>query len=139
MSITPYLMFNGRAAEAADFYATALGAKTEMLMRYSDSPEPHPPGMVKPGSENKVVHMALRVGDAMLMGADDCTGSEPSFQGFSLSLNATDEAHAKNLYASLADGGKATMPLMKTFFSPSFGMVQDRFGVGWMVIVQPAA
>ena len=136
MAITPYLFFNGRAEEAAEFYRGALDAKVLTLMRYADSPEPHPPGMVAPGSENKVMHMSLQIGDATLMGADDCTGATPVFQGFALSLTPPDEAQAQRLFAKLADGGKVQMPLGKTFFSPCFGMVEDRFGVGWMVIVE---
>jgi len=136
MSLAPYLFFNGRAEEAAEFYRGALDAKVTMLMRYSDSPEPHPPGMVQPGSENKVMHMTLQIGDATLNGADDCTGAQPVFQGFSLSLTATDEAQAQRLFAKLSDGGKVQMPLAKTFFSPLFGMLQDRFGVGWMILVR---
>jgi PhnB protein len=136
MPITPYLFFNGRAEEAAEFYRSALDAKVVTLMRYADSPEPHPPGMVAPGSENKVMHMSLQIGDATLMGADDCTGAKPVFQGFSLSLTPPNEAHAQRLFGKLADGGKVQMPLGKTFFSPCFGMVTDRFGVGWMVIVE---
>ena len=135
MPITPYLFFNGRAEEAAEFYCGALDAKVLMLMRYADSPEPPPPGMVAPGSENKVMHMSLQIGDATLMGADDCTGAKPIFQGFSLSLSPPDEAQAQRLFGKLADGGKVQMPLGKTFFSPCFGMVEDRFGVGWMIVV----
>jgi PhnB protein len=138
MAITPYLFFNGRAEEAAEFYRGALDAKVLTLMHYADSPEPHPPGMVAPGSDDKVMHMSLQIGDATLMGADDCTGAKPVFQGFALSLAPPDEAQAQRLFAKLADGGKVQMPLGKTFFSPCFGMVQDRFGVGWMVIVEGA-
>jgi PhnB protein len=136
MPITPYLFFNGRAEEAAEFYRGALDAKVLMLMRYADSPEPPPPGMVAPGSENKVMHMSLQIGDATLMGADDCTGAKPIFQGFSLSLSPPDAAQAQRLFSKLADGGKVQMPLGKTFFSPCFGMVEDRFGVGWMINVE---
>jgi PhnB protein len=136
MSLTPYLFFNGRAEEAAEFYRRALDAKVSMLMRYSDSPEPHPPGMVQPGFENKVMHMTLQIGDSTLHGADDCTGAQSMFQGFSLSLTAADETQARRLFDRLADGGKVQMPPTKTFFSPLFGMLQDRFGVGWMVLVQ---
>jgi len=136
MPIAPYLFFNGRAEEAAEFYRSALDAKITMLMRYSDSPEPHPPGRVAPGSENKVMHMTLQIGDATLHGADDCTGAQPMFQGFSLSLTAPDEAQARDLFAKLSDGGTVEVPLAKTFFSPLFGMAHDRFGVGWMILVQ---
>jgi PhnB protein len=136
MQVQPYLFFDGRAEQAIEFYKSRLGAKVEMLMRFKDNPEPPQPGMVPPGSDNKVMHACLRIGDTAVMASDGhCTG-KPSFQGFSLSLNAKDEAEAKRLFAALADGGQVQMPLAKTFFSPSFGMVADRFGVSWMVVVE---
>jgi PhnB protein len=135
MQIQPYLFFDGRCEEAIEFYKSRLGAKVEMLMRYKESPEPPPPGMVPPGSENKVMHSSLRVGDAVVMASDGNCGGQPSFQGFSLSITVADEAEAERRFAALADGGKVQMPLAKTFFSPRFGMVADRFGVSWMIIV----
>ena len=133
MNIEPYLFFNGRCEEAIDFYKKALGAEVTMLMRFKDSPEPHQPGMVPPGSENKIMHANLRVGAANLMASDGhCTG-KTDFQGFALSIAAANEADAKRKFAALADGGKVEMPLGKTFWSPLFGMVSDRFGVWWMI------
>ena len=106
-----------------------------MLMRYKESPEPPQPGMVPHGSDDKVMHAAFRIGDTTVMVSDGrCTGKS-NFQGFALSLDARDVAHAKRLFDGLAVGGEVRMPLAKTFFSPSFGMVADRFGVLWMVIV----
>ena len=138
MLIQPYIFFDGRCEEAAQFYSRALGAHVEMLMRNKDAPEQPPPGMLPPGSENKVMHMAIRIGDTTLLASDGhCTG-KPSFQGFSLSLTVRDDAEAAKTFAALADGGQVQMPLGKTFFSPSFGMVADRFGVSWMVYVLPA-
>jgi PhnB protein len=93
--------------------------------------------MIPPGSENKVMHLSLRIGDTTLMASDGRCQGKPNFQGFSLSLNAADDAHAERLFAALADGGQVQMPLAKTFFSSRFGMVADRFGVSWMVIVAP--
>ena len=139
MQVQPYLFFDGRCDEALDFYARAVGAKVEMLMRFKESPDPHPPGMLPPGAENKVMHASMRIGDTQVMASDgECKG-RPSFQGFSLSLTARDEAEAERRFNALADGGKVQLPLQKTFFSPRFGMLTDRFGVGWMVIVQPQA
>ena len=137
MQVQPYLFFDGRCEEAVEFYRSALGAEVVMLMRYKDCPDPPPPGMVPPGGENKVMHAALRVGDAMVLGSDGRCSGEPSFQGFALSLTASNEAEANRLFASLAEGGQVQMPLAKTFFSPCFGMVADRFGVSWMVYVEP--
>ena len=137
MRIEPYLFFNGRCEEAVEFYKKALGAEVLMLMRFNESPEPHPPGMIPPGSENKIMHVSLRVGDTTVMASDGrCTGRS-DFQGFSLSITAADEADADRKFAALADGGQVQMPLAKTFWSPRFGMVADRFGVGWMVTVAP--
>jgi PhnB protein len=133
MQIQPYLFFGGRCEEAVEFYRKALGAKVEMLMRFKDSPDPVPPGMIPPGSENKVMHASLSIGDTTVMVSDgDCSG-KPGFQGFSLSIAAASLAEADRLFAALADGGKVQMPLTKTFWSPRFGMLTDRFGVGWMI------
>ena len=135
MQIQPYLFFEGRCEEALEFYRTRLGAEVTMLMRYRESPEPPQPGMIPPGSENKVMHSSLRIGEAALMASDGRCNGQPGFQGFSLSLSAASEAEAERLFGALAEGGQVQMPLSKTFFSPCFGMVADRFGVSWMVIV----
>lgn len=135
MPIEPYLFFNGCCEEAVEFYKKALDADVLMMMRVKDSPEPHPPGVLPPGSENKIMHVSLRIGGATVMASDGrCTG-QANFQGFSLSLTAADEADASRKFAALAEGGQVQMPLGKTFWSPCFGMVADRFGVGWMVTV----
>ena len=137
MHVQPYLFFDGRAEEAINFYKKAIGAEVQMLMRFKESPEPPPPGMVPPGSENKIMHASLKIGDTQVMASDGHCQAKPSFEGFSLSLNARDEAEADRMFAALADGGKVEMPLAKTFFAKRFGSVSDRFGVGWMVIVAP--
>jgi PhnB protein len=136
MAIEPYLFFNGRCEEAVEFYKEALGAEVLMLMRYKESPEPPPPGMVPAGWDNKIMHTCLRVGNANVMASDGCS-ERPNFQGFSLSLTVANEAEAQRAFAALADGGQERMPLTKTFWSPCFGMLADRFGVGWMVSVAP--
>jgi PhnB protein len=135
MQIQPYLFFEGRAEEAAEFYRSKLGAEVTMLMRNKDSPEKPPPGMLPPGSENKVMHMSLKIGDTTVLASDGNCGGKPNFQGISLSLTVRDAAEAGKVFAALSDGGQVQMPLTKTFFSPSFGMVADRFGVSWMVYV----
>ena len=141
MQIQPYLFFDGRCEEAIGFYRSALGAKVEMLMRFRDSPEPPKPGMCPPGSDDKIMHASFRVGDTLVMASDGMVKGAPEFRGFSLSLDAATEAEADRLFAALGKGGKVEMPLNKTFFSPRFGMLTDKFGVGWMVIVpqKPAA
>ncbi|MEI9863086.1 MAG: VOC family protein [Limisphaerales bacterium] len=133
--VQPYLMFNGHCEEAIEFYRKALGAEVEFQMRFKESPEPPPPGMVPPGFENKIMHCSFRIGTTTLMASDGCTAGQPKFEGFSLSITVPNEAEADRAFAALADGGKIGMPLGKTFWSPRFGMVQDRFGVSWMVSV----
>jgi len=132
--VQPYLFFDGKCEEALDFYKSALGAKVEMMMRFKDNPDPQP-GMCAPGAENKVMHAAFHIGDTLVMASDGMAGGKPEFKGFSLSVNAADEKQADKLFDALGKGGKVTMPMSKTFFSPRFGMVTDKFGVGWMVIV----
>jgi PhnB protein len=136
--VQPYLFFNGRCEEAVEFYRKALGAEVEMTMRFKDSPEPPPPGAVAPGSENKIMHTSFRIGQTTVMASDGCcTGEEASFQGFSLSLSVPNESEADRVFAALSQGGQVKMPLSKTFWSPRFGMLEDRFGVGWMIGVAP--
>ena len=135
MHIQPYLSFEGRCEEALEFYKKALGAEVQMLMRMKDSPEPPPPGMVPPGSENKIMHVAFRIGETTVMASDGGCQGKPTFGGITLALTAADEAEADRLFAALAEGGQVRMPIGKTFFSPRFGMVADRFGVPWMIVV----
>jgi len=132
MVVQPYLFFNGRCEEAVEFYSKAIGAKVEMLMRMKEAPE-SPPGGLPPGTENKVMHVALRIGDTIVMGSDGMVQGNPEFKGFSLSLQVKTAADADRLFNALAAGGKVTMPLEKTFFSPRFGMVVDKFGMHWMI------
>jgi PhnB protein len=132
--VEPYLFFGGRCEEALEFYRTALGAQTDYLILYKDSPEPMPPGMLAPGFENKVMHATFRIGTSKLMASDGCAEAS-SFEGFSLSLAVPTRAEADRAFAALAAGGQVKMPLAKTFWSPCFGMATDRFGVGWMVSV----
>ena len=131
-SLQPYLSFDGRCEEAIEFYRDALGAEVTMLIRFKDSPEP---GMCAPEAGDKVMHASLHIGASTLLLSDGRCGGKSAFHGFALSLTAANEAEAERLFASLADGGEVQMPLTKTFFSPRFGMVADRFGVCWMIIV----
>ena len=139
MKVEPYLFFEGRCEEALEFYRTALGAKVTMLMRFKESPEPMPADMCPPGSDDKVMHASFRIGEATLMASDGRATGSPMFQGISLSLSVPNDAEAQRLFTALGEGGKVQMPLTRTFYASSFGMVADRFGVSWMVIVAPAA
>ena len=136
MQVEPYLFFDGRCEEAIEFYRRALGAEVTMLMRWKDCPEqPKNKDMIPPGSENKVMHASFRIGDTIVMASDGHNKGAPVFKGFSLSLTVANDADAERYFSALSDGGQVTMPLTKTFFSSRFGMLTDRFGVGWMVIV----
>jgi PhnB protein len=132
MQIQPYLFFDGRCDEALDFYKKAIGAAPKMLMRFKDAPDQ---SMITPQSKDKVMHAAVDIGDTTVLMSDGHCGGQASFKGFSLAISATSEAEAEKVFGALGEGGQVTMPLAKTFFSPRFGMLTDKFGVGWMVIV----
>ncbi len=133
MPLQPYLFFGGRCEEALEFYRAVLGAEIDLVLRWKESPEPPPPGMLPPGYENKIMHAAFRIAGTALMASDGCR--EEGFAGFSLSLALPTEADAARVFAALSEGGEVRAPLAKTFWSPCFGMVADRFGMGWMVTV----
>ncbi len=136
MEIQPYLFFDGHCQEAIDFYQKALGAEVLMRMTFKDSPvQTGQP----PASADKIMHASLRIGTTQMSMSDGMCGGKPSFAGFSLSVLVKDNAEAERVFAALGDGGAVTMPLAQTFFAPSFGMVTDRFGVGWMVMVETPA
>ena len=135
MFIQPYLFFDGVCEQAVEFYKGAVGAEVQMLMRHKDVPVPPAPGMVAAGADNKIMHVTFKVGDTLINGSDGrCTGN-PAFQGFSLSLNTSGPAEAERVFAALAAGGKVDMPLGKTFWSPMFGMLTDKFGIHWMISI----
>jgi PhnB protein len=129
MLLTPYLFFDGRCEEALEFYGKTIGAQVISLMRFKESPEP------QGANGDKVMHASMRLGESMIMLSDGHCGGKAHFEGFSLSLTVPDEATAKRSFDGLADGGEIVMPLGKTFFAAHFGMVKDRFGVQWMVMV----
>ena len=135
MQVQPYLMFNGRCEEAIEFYKKALGAKVEMVMRFKEAPE----GQCAPGIEDKIMHSSFRIGDTVVMASDGMMQDKPEFKGFSLTLNPNTEAEAERLFGALSDGGQVHQPLIKTFFSPKFGVLADKFGVSWMVVVDQQA
>ena len=137
MQVQPYLLFEGRCEEAIEFYKRAVGAEVEMVMRYKDNPEPpRDPAMVPPNSADKVMHAAFHIGSTSILASDGrCSGTAP-FEGFGLALYAEDDAGAERLFDALGNGGQVRQPMVTTFFSSRFGMVADRFGVLWMVLVE---
>lgn len=132
--VTPYLFFAGRCEEALEFYRQAVGATIGMVMRFNESPEPPVPGVLQPGFESKIMHSSFTIGGTQLMASDGCD-DRTTFNGFSLSLTVPTEAEADRAFAALADGGQVQMALSKTFWSPRYGMLTDRFGISWMVFV----
>ena len=132
MLTEPYLFFEGRCDEAIEFYRDALGAEVTALMRYKDNPDRD---SSRPGTDDKIMHANLRIGETAVMVSDGLCSGLPNFQGFSLTLSLASEAQASRMFQTLAEGGKILMPLAQTFYSPLFGMVADRFGVQWMILV----
>jgi PhnB protein len=133
MQVQPYIFFDGRCDEALEFYKKALGAKVDMLMRFKDAPDQ---SMVTPESKDRVMHAAVHIGDTQILMSDGHCQGKPSFQGFSLTINAPSAAEAERQFNALAEGGNVQMPLGETFFASRFGMLADKFGLGWMVIVE---
>lgn len=136
-SVEVYLSFNGACEEALEFYRKAIGAQVDFVMRFSEAPEQPPAGMLAAGFEKKIMHCSFRVGETRIMASDGCGPGKTNFQGFSLSLTVPTEAEADRIFAALSQGGTVKMPLGKTFWSPKFGMLEDRFGIGWMITLPP--
>jgi PhnB protein len=136
MRVEPYLFFEGRCEEALEFYRTALGAEIIIKMRYSENPEPQQqPEDCGPIPPDAIMHATIRIGETNVMASDGMASGQTSFKGISLSLSPATEAEAQKLFTALSIGGQVQMPLTRTFFSPAFGMVIDRFGVSWMLVV----
>jgi PhnB protein len=136
-AVQPYLFFGGRCEEAIDFYRKAIGAEVEMMMRFKDAPEKQP-GMPD-CFEDKIMHARLRIGETIVMASDGSCEGPANYEGFSMSITVADEAEADRVFAALGEGGLVSMPLEKTFWAPKFGMLTDRFGVGWMISVMHKA
>lgn len=136
MNVQPYIFFEGRCEEALAFYRRAIGAEIVQLKRYREAPQRNPD--LPPGSDDKIMHAAFRVGDSVVLASDGFSNGNPTFTGFSLTIEADDTAQAEYMFAALADGGEVKQPLIETFFSPRFGMLVDRFGLGWIIVAQTA-
>lgn len=135
MRIEPYLFFNGQAEEAMAYYEQTLGAKQEALMRYNDAPDPVPDNCMPAGGPQKVLHGSLLIEGQRLMISDGVPLDGGGFRGFSLTLQYEAEAQARQVFEKLSEQGQILMPIGPTFFSPCYGMLIDRFGVQWMVMV----
>ena len=132
MRVESYLFFKGQCEEAMNFYKDTVGLEVLFMMRFSESPDQ---SMTQPGMEDKIMHASVKIGDTPLMMSDgDCNG-EMEFKGSSLSIGLDNEDEAKRIFDAMSAGGTVTMPLMKTFWSPCFGMFKDKFGIDWMINV----
>ena len=133
MKVQAYVTFGGRCEEALEFYKKAVDAEVKDLLRWKDSPDAamQPP----PGYEEKVMNASFRIGDTELMADDGMGAKEVEFKGMTLALSVADDAEAKRVFTALGEGGSVQMPLAKTFWTSSFGMLTDKFGVPWMVNV----
>ena len=137
MPIQAYVNYNGRCEEAIAFYKDALGAEVEMVMRFRESPDPCPEGMLPANWDDKVMHASMRIGDSVLMASDGMSSTPPKYDGITLSITAGSPDEADRLFNALAKGGEVVMPIGPTFWSPKFGMCKDRFGVPWMINTLP--
>lgn len=133
-NVIPYLFFGGRCEEALAFYEQAIGAIVLMKMRFDESPDAVPEGMLQAGFESKIMHSTFKVGKMNLMASDGCN-DKSRFDGFRLGLSVDTEADCDRVFDALSEGGTIDVPLMKTFWSPRYGMLTDKFGVGWMVMI----
>jgi PhnB protein len=133
MQVQSYLFMDGRAEEAIEHYKKMLGATVNTLLRFKESPDP---ASCVPGSENKIMHADISIGETKVLLSDGHNKGQPNFQGFGLALSTKTEAEADKIFNGLAAGGTVTMPQAKTFFSPRFGMLADKFGVNWMILVE---
>ncbi|MEO8203603.1 MAG: VOC family protein [Betaproteobacteria bacterium] len=140
MLVQPYVFFEGRCEEALDFYAKAIDAKLEMKMKYSESPggSGSRPSGLPAGSDDKIMHAAFKVGDSLVMASDGMCSGQAGFKGVALTISMDDQASVRRMFEALAQGGQVHMPLEKTFYSPLFGVVADKFGLSWMLMANPA-
>jgi len=130
MQLNPYLLFNGTCEEAFKFYEKCLGGKIEAMMTHAGTPmESHTPREWL----NKILHARMSVDGQVLMASDAPPGHYKEPQGFSVSLSMKSTVDGERIFNALGEGGKVGMPFQKTFWSPGFGMVTDRFGIPWMV------
>ncbi len=129
--IEAYLTFDGNCAEAMRFYERTLGGRLETLMTHGESPLA---AQAPPGSADRILHARLVVEGRDLMASDTPVGQPyAGMHGFALSLQYTDLAEARRVFAALSAGGRVDMPLQKVFWADAFGMLVDRFGTPWMV------
>ena len=136
-TVQPYLYFQGRCEEALEFYKQAIGAEVPVRMRFSDNPEPNQMQPQPPA--DKIMHAEMKIGNSVVMVSDGCCNVETKFQGFALTLNAATLADADQYFNALSNGGAVQLPPTRTFFSPKFSMLTDKFGVAWVILAAMGA
>ena len=134
-SLNTYLMFNGNCEEAFLFYKSVFGGEFQYVGKYKDAPAEDGGGELSEEESNRIMHISLPVADTILLGSD----SHPKFgdvgfgDNFSISISPESTEEADKIFSGLAAGGRVDMPMQKTFWSPYFGMLKDKFGVNWMI------
>src|SRR5262245_19047644 len=130
-AVNTYINFDGNCAEAFDFYKAAFGGEFQARMTFGEAP-----GMdVPPAQKGKQMHVALPIGNTVLMGSDWSAHLGPMVRGnsFGVSLQVDSQAEADKLFNALSKGGKVTMPMADQFWGAYFGMFTDKFSINWMV------
>jgi PhnB protein len=133
MQLNAYLHFNGQCETAFKFYEQALGGKVVAMMRYEGTSAM---GHVPEHMRNRIIHARIQIGDTIIMGSDAPPERFSPPKGFALSLRTGTVAEAEKIFRTLAENGQVSMPIGKTFFAASFGMLNDRFGVPWMILCE---
>jgi len=134
-TVQPYLFFGGRCEEALEFYRKIAGAEIVMLTRFKEAPETDAMPKMPDCFDEKIMHAVVRIGSSTFFASDGRCEGDPTFEGFSMAINVPSEAEAERIFNALSETGTVIMPLEKTFWASKFGMVEDRFGLGWMVSV----
>jgi PhnB protein len=132
MNTNLHLGFKGDCDAAFSFYETVFRSKRVFTMTYGDAP---PDVQTSAESKDLIMHTAMQLGSLTLMGADAPPGRGQAFGGFEISIDDPDEAEVRRLFTALSEGGRVTMPLGPTFWTPLFGMCTDKFGVSWMISI----
>ncbi|MGH8012247.1 MAG: VOC family protein [Candidatus Binataceae bacterium] len=130
MELTPYLMFNGQCEAAFRLYEKVLGGKIEMKLTYGESPEA---GQTASEWRDKIMHARFSAGAILLMGSDAPPDRYEKPAGFAVSFSVEDPVEAERIFNALAEHGTVRMPLAQTFWARRFGMLNDQFGIPWMI------
>jgi len=136
MQLSPYLNFNGQCEAAFKLYQECFGGKMQFQMTWGESPMAD---QVTAEMHDKIIHASLIIGETVLLGADSAPDQYQEPRGISVTVPAKTLADAERIFSMLSEGGKVTMSLQQTFWSPGFAMLVDRFGIPWMINTEQAA